>query len=387
MAEYHEMSDRRKTAALGAGLKEYWLGTRNRLLASSRFQRWAARFPLTRPIAQRRARGLFDLVAGFVYSQVLFACIRLRLFSILTDGPLDVLNLAIRLDLAQSVTERLLRAAETLNLVERLPGNRYALGAQGAALIGNPGISAMVEHHSLLYADLADPVALLRGECRQSALARYWAYAGSDHRSDLTEQDIAAYTALMSDSQALVAGDVLDAYSLHRHKCLLDVGGGDGAFTSAAAARWPHLRLLLMDLPPVASRARARFEREGLSGRAEAFGGDLMSDPLPQGADIVSLVRVVHDHDDKAALRILGAVHEALPSQGTLLLAEPMSGTRGAEPIGDAYFGFYLLAMGSGQPRTPREIERLLRETGFAGMRVLRTHRPLLTRLIIARKS
>ena len=40
----------------------------------------------------------------------------------------------------------------------------------------------------------------------------------------------------------------------------------------------------------------------------------------------------------------------ALPPGGTLLLAEPMAGTPGAEPVGDAYFGFYLLAMGSGRP-------------------------------------
>ena len=43
------------------------------LLASPRFRRWAAAFPLTRPIARRRARELFDLCAGFVYSQVLLA--------------------------------------------------------------------------------------------------------------------------------------------------------------------------------------------------------------------------------------------------------------------------------------------------------------------------
>ncbi|MCC7280468.1 MAG: methyltransferase, partial [Chromatiaceae bacterium] len=50
---------------------------RNRLLASPAFQRWAVDFPLTRPIAQRRARALFDVTAGFVYSQILFACVRL----------------------------------------------------------------------------------------------------------------------------------------------------------------------------------------------------------------------------------------------------------------------------------------------------------------------
>ena len=36
-----------------------------------RFQRWAANSPLTRWIARRRARALFDLCAGFVYSQIL----------------------------------------------------------------------------------------------------------------------------------------------------------------------------------------------------------------------------------------------------------------------------------------------------------------------------
>jgi demethylspheroidene O-methyltransferase len=47
-------------------LRDRWLHWRNRTLASPRFQRLAAAFPLTRPIAQRRASALFDIVAGFV---------------------------------------------------------------------------------------------------------------------------------------------------------------------------------------------------------------------------------------------------------------------------------------------------------------------------------
>ena len=44
-------------------------------------------------------------------------------------------------------------------------------------MLGNPGIAAMVEHHAALYADLADPVALLRGDESDRRLARYWPYA------------------------------------------------------------------------------------------------------------------------------------------------------------------------------------------------------------------
>ena len=59
-------------------------------------------------------------------------------------------------------------------------------------------------------------------------------------------------------------------------------------------------------------------------------------------------------------MTLLRAIRRALPAGGTLLIAEPMSGVRGAEPIGDAYFGFYLLAMGSGRPRTFARLKEML---------------------------
>jgi len=154
-----------------------WLAWRNRLVASPRFQRWAAGFPLTRRVAQRNTRALFDLCAGFVYAQVLTACIRLNLFAILAEGPLTVDALARRLDLPPDAARRLLRAAESLGLLRALSGDRFGLADLGAALVGNPGIAAMIEHHALLYADLADPVALLRGQAQPTRLAGYCPYA------------------------------------------------------------------------------------------------------------------------------------------------------------------------------------------------------------------
>ena len=67
--------------------RERWLNLRNKLIADPRFQRWAAASPLTRFVARRRTRQLFDLCAGFVYSQILLACVRLRLFETLAEGP------------------------------------------------------------------------------------------------------------------------------------------------------------------------------------------------------------------------------------------------------------------------------------------------------------
>lgn len=365
-------------------ISDRWCRLRDRLLTSPDFRRRAAAFRLTRPTARRQANAVFDLVAGFVYSQVLVACVQLRLFEILADGPKDLHTLALRLELNRDAAQRLLAAAVSLRLVERRSSGRYGLGPLGSPLVNNTAVTAMIEHHRALYADLADPVALLRGQAAPGALARYWPYAAERQSAGLSGQQVAAYTELMAASQPLVADEILDTYDLARHKRLLDVGGGDGSFLVAAARRAPALQLVVFDLPAVAERARRRFEDAGLTGRASAIGGNFLADELPAGADVASLVRVIHDHDDAGAITILRAVRRALAPEGRLLLAEPMAATPGAEAMGDAYFGFYLLAMGRGQPRTPEALTVLLKRAGFAHVRVVPTRMPLQTGLLVA---
>jgi demethylspheroidene O-methyltransferase len=315
---------------------------------------------------------------------VLLACVRLRLFDLLEQGPMTEAALASRTQLPPEALQRLLRAAAALDLVARRDDGSWALGPLGAAMIGNPGIAAMVEHHALLYGDLADPVALLRRPRGGNALSGYWAYSGADAPEALGRERTQDYTALMAASQPMVAEEVLAAYDFRQHRCLLDVGGGSGAFLAAVAAAAPDLRLMLFDLPAVAEQGRERFARLGLTPRATVHGGDFTTDALPAGADLVSLVRVLHDHDDAVVLALLRRVRAVLPAGGRLLIAEPMSGTPGAEPAGDAYFGFYLLAMGRGRPRRPDELQALLASAGFASVRLLPTHTPLLTRVMIA---
>ena len=352
-------------------------------MASPRFQRWAAGFPLTRGIARRNTRTLFDLCAGFVYAQVLTACVRLDLFAILAEGPLALDALARRLDLPVENARCLMRAAASLELVRALPGERFGLADLGAALTGNPGIGAMIEHHALLYADLADPVALMRGTAGPTRISGYWPYAAGEAGDAAS---VAPYGGLMGASQALIADDVLDAFDLSRSRHLMDVGGGEGAFLEAVATRHAGPRLTLFDLPAVAHRAADRLGQAGLGARIACQGGSF-HDGLPTGADTISLIRIVHDHDDAPAQALLTAVHAALPPGGRLILAEPMAGTPGAEPVGDAYFGFYLLAMGSGRPRRAEELLAMLRKAGFVSAREHSTRRPLLTRLIVAQKD
>ncbi|MEM1081111.1 MAG: methyltransferase [Pseudomonadota bacterium] len=361
------------------------LAWRDRLLTSPEFQRRSMHFPIARGIARRRMRALFDLCGGFIYSQVLLACTRLKVFERVADAPQSAAQLAEALAVPVDSMQRLLDAAQSLQLLEHRGNHAFGLGPLGAALIGNPSVGMMIEHHQALYADLNDPIALMRGESSSRGLAKYWAYSKHAQPSSLGADDTRAYSELMAASQIMIADQVLTAYPMRRHRRLIDIGGGAGAFTLAAMQAQRQLHACVFDLPAVCDHALVRFEQAGVSDRGSVHGGDFTRDPLPTGFDLLSFVRVLHDHDDKVVIALLRAARAAMDDDATLLIAEPLLGTPGAEPVGAAYFGFYLMAMGQGRPRSAKMLKDMLTEAGFMQVREHRTYAPLLVRVLTAK--
>lgn len=365
-------------------LARRWRRWRNARIASPAFQARAARFPLTRPFARKSADALYDLVSGFVYSQVLGACVELGIFEMLRDGPASSEDIARRAVLPEERARRLLRAGAALKLIEIHDG-LYELGPLGAAALGAPGVAAMIRHHRLFYDDLRDPTALLRGEV-ETRIAGYWPYVGGGVTSDMPAEIAVPYSELMAVSQASVAAETLRSAPFRGARRVLDVGGGAGAFLMAALERQPGLTGMVFDLPAVAAEARARIAARGLADRATAIGGSFRDDPLPDGADAISLIRVLYDHDDAVAAALLRKVFRALPPGGRVLVSEPMSGGDAPERAGDVYFAFYTLAMTTGRARSAAEHGALLAAAGFGEIRRRPVDLGFVTGVISARK-
>lgn len=363
--------------APGSGWRLRWVRFRNRLLASAGFQRLAFRLPLVRHVARGHARALFDLTAGFVYAQTLAAFVEAGFDEALGDRPRAVESLAVGAQLPVAGAETLLKAAAALGLAESAAGG-WVLGPRGAMLRATAGVVEMIAHHRLLYADLADPLAMLRRE-GQGQLAQLWAYGDS-----APARAVADYSALMAASQPMVAAQALAAYDFACHRAMLDVGGGSGRFVERVAAAAPQLRLGLFDRPAVVAHARDRLTAAGLGERTSVHGGSFLTDVLPTGFDLVTLVRVLHDHDDAPAMALLRGIRAALPAGGRLLIVEPMADAPGARAMGHAYFGLYLAAMRSGRPRTAGEIAAMVAAAGFARSRQLSTPLPLVAGAMMA---
>jgi demethylspheroidene O-methyltransferase len=360
---------------------------KDRQIAKRSFQRLAAGIPIFRSISKTRANDVFDLMAGFVYSQILLACVQVNLFQKLADGPKSQEELLALIPLPVKGLERLLLAAESLELLELRSNQRYGLGRLGAPMVNNDAICSMILHHAALYEDLRDPLSLLRGELRKKHLEQYWPYIteqDEELKSLSDSEKVSEYSKLMSDSLPLVADEVIEAYDFSKHQQHLDIGGGQGTFLRLVAPHAPKLRMQLFDLPGVANLAQEQFQQNPINNNVECVGGNFFEDALPKGADIITLIRVIFDHDDTRVLKLLKKIRETLPQGGVLLIAEPMANTPEIPAMGQAYFGMYLLAMGRGKPRSTKDLKQLLTLAGFSQFKVVKTKMAINAQVLLA---
>lgn len=374
--------------AAGGRWRDRWHGWLERMYASPALYRWSLASPLTRWVTRRRTQQLFDLMAGFVHSQVLLACVRLDLFHCLHQAPADLGTIARHTGLPEPALQRLLLSAVALGLLEHRSQGRYGLAPLGVPLVTDPGIARMVEHNHLLYQDLQDPLGLLR-DAWHGGMAAYWPYAHDPAAAQHPSLDsFRRYSELMAASQGFVVHEILASYPFGDHRCVLDVGAGLGRFATALGRHAPHLQLQLFDLPPVLALARAAMADQGLQRAPQFHPGSFVDDALPAGADLITLVRVAHDHPDRVVLSLLKKVHDTLPQGGALLLAEPMARSADdSRATSDAYFHFYLLAMGAGRLRTPEELCTLMREAGFSHIERVPNPMPIHAQILVGRKS
>ena len=358
---------------------------RNAVFGSNGFQYWCARLPFIKGVAKSRATQMMDHIVGFTYSQVLRAVVETELLDLLANGPIKSSEVAHYTDLSHEAALALLRAARALDLAEEVVADGWMLGQQGAVLVADEGTQAMIMHHRLLYRDLLEPLALLRKDRKEpTELSQYWSYAGALHGAAERGQETADYSRLMAASQRYVADQVLAAFSFKGVDSLVDVGGGHGAFVRRVGEAYPNMRVGVFDLPEVALSAQTPLETALGHERVSCHPGNFFEDAIPQGYDMVSLVRILHDHDDEPAAALLRNIRKSLSPGQRLLIAEPMARIPGAEPMGEAFFGFYLWAMGSGRARSPDEIKTMLAEAGFRHSRLIAGPQPVIASLIVA---
>ncbi|WP_031074520.1 methyltransferase [Streptomyces sp. NRRL WC-3742] len=93
--------------------------------------------------------------------------------------------------------------------------------------------------------------------------------------------------------------------------------GLSAALLDALMRARPHLRTTLVDLPDAAHAANDRLTAAGHGDRFTTVAGSFF-DPLPPGADVHTLVNVLHNWNDADILRILRRCAQAAGPHSTI---------------------------------------------------------------------
>src|SRR5579872_4297202 len=127
-----------------------------------------------------------------------------------------------------------------------------------------------------------------------------------------THHDEAAiFDGAMTDNSRQSAPAIAHAYDFGRFRQLVDIAGGRGLLLGTILQRYPDLRGVLFDLPPVIAGAHHTLASFGLNGRCQTVGGDFFQ-AVPEGADAYMLKHIIHDWDDERSVAILRNIRKSM---------------------------------------------------------------------------
>jgi SAM-dependent methyltransferase len=304
------------------------------------------------------------LASGFMAAKHLFAASELGIFEALGEAPADLAALGARTGLTNRSARISADAMVALGLLERR-GDAYRNGAAAERfLAGRPG----PDLRPLLR--FWDRISYPTWESLAVAL-------GSGPPREVFELGEADQAIMSAGIEAVLAGPanaLAAAVDLGPRHRLLDIGGGTGSWSIAAARRQPHLRATVLDLPVVAAMARERVSRARLADRVEVVSGDALAGELPAGHDVFLVANLVHYWSPEANIDLLRRIRRAAPPDGLLLLADFWTDPTHTEPVHAALMaGEFAVHLRDGDVYSVEEGRAWLADAGWR----FEDHRPL----------
>ena len=171
--------------------------------------------------------------------------------------------------------------------------------------------------------------------------------------------------AWMRITSTLTRYEALALMQLHDfsgYRRALDVGGNSGELLLQLCRRHPALRGMVFDLPLVCEIGLEHVLGEPEHERISFLKGDLRSDALPPGHDLIIFKSTLHDWPPEEADRFLAKAAHALEPGGTLIVFE-----RGPIAVRDATppFGLLPILLFFRSYRSPEGYLRQLRTLGL----------------------
>jgi biotin operon repressor len=302
---------------------------------------------------------ILTIARNFMESRILLTAAQANLFTLLSEEPHSVDNLAERLQGNRRALTILLDALAAMGLLDKQNDKYYCEPAISELLSerSSRSVLPMVLHAGNLWTRWSNLTCLVSDNLKKETSEQDWmsAFIGAMHTIALPQAD-----RLVSRINPGTA------------RRLLDVGGASGTYTMAFLRASPNLTATLFDRPPVVKMAQERLSQEGWLDKVTLVAGDFSKDPLPAGHDLAFLSAIIHQNSPEQNLVLFRKLLAALESGGRLVIRDHILSRDRTSPRTGAVFAVNMLVgTEGGNCYTFEEIQEGLNQAGFIGVRLL----------------
>ena len=341
-----------------AALKQEIQTNRNKALAAMKARDAAGELP----------EDLLLTIRGFQESRVALTGIEVNVFAAIGDGA-TAGQVAAKIGTDARATEKLLNALVAMGMLTKSDGVFHSTRVTARYFGGrSPDDARAAMMHTVhlweRWSTLTECVRAGTSVTRREA-------AGRD--DDWTE----AFIAAMHHYAQARAPHVVQAVGVQGARRMLDVGGGSAAYSIAFAQANGMLQVELLDLPEVLPIAQRHIEEAGLGQRIKTRAGDLRTDLLGKGFDVILVSAICHMLGADGNRDLLRRCHAALAPDGRVVISDFILDADKTAPKHAALFALNMLVgTRDGSSYSENEYDAWLREAGFRNVQRVRLPGP-----------
>lgn len=315
---------------------------------------------------------LSEMIRGFMASRAVLTALELDIFTAIGKGG-TAQQIAGKVQTATRATEMLLNSLVSLKLLEKHDGVYTNTPAAARFFVEGTADSARL------------------GQLHMAGLWERWSTltdavkAGTSvgPRSPQVEPFIAAMDHIARGRAQATA----KAVQLNGAQCMLDLGGGSGAYSIAFAKAAPGLHSEIVDMADVLPIAEDHIRKAGLADRITTRVGDMLTVPLESGKyDLVLLGAICHMFSPEENQQLLERCYRALAPKGRLVISDFILEPDKTAPRFATLFALNMLVgTRAGASYSEPEYNDWLKQAGFAETKRVRMPGP--ASLVIATKQ
>lgn len=305
-----------------------------------------------------------ELIRGFMSSRAVLTALELDVFTTVAEGA-SADMVAEKMHASRRGTEMLLNALAALKLLQKENG-----------VFRNTPLSAR------FFSDTS-PDSARQALLHMANLWRRWSgltgsvRAGTPAPRSEDERWTNAFIAAMDRNARERSHAVVKAVGTEGIHRILDLGGGSAAYSIAFAGANPAVTAEVLDVAEVVPLTRQYIQRAGLAARIQARVGDMLTDPLGEGFDLVLLSAICHMFSPEENRALYRRAHAALAPGGRLLVQDFILEPEKTAPRFGALFALNMLvATSGGSSYSEPEYAAWLAEADFRDVRHIRLPGP-----------